>query len=64
MQPRYSNVIRCPQQAQLFASAPAEQPCTTSRCCAAQVVAATGQVLLHRFYCKQSMTEYDVKVRC
>lgn len=28
-----------------------------------QVVAATGQVLLHRFYCKQSMTDFDVKVR-
>ncbi len=27
-----------------------------------QVVAATGQVLLHRFYCKQSMTDFDVKV--
>ena len=27
-----------------------------------QVVMATGQVLFHRFYCKQSMTEYDVKV--
>lgn len=27
-----------------------------------QVVAATGQVLLHRFYCKQSMTDVDVKV--
>ncbi|KAK9825369.1 hypothetical protein WJX81_005635 [Elliptochloris bilobata] len=26
-----------------------------------QVVMATGQVLFHRFYCKQSMTEYDVK---
>lgn len=28
-----------------------------------QVVAATGQVLLHRFYCKQSMLDFDVKVR-
>ena len=28
-----------------------------------QVVMATGQVLFHRFYCKVSMTEYDVKVR-
>ncbi len=27
-----------------------------------QVVMATGQVLFHRFYCKVSMTEYDVKV--
>lgn len=27
-----------------------------------QAVAATGQVLLHRFYCKKSLTEFDVKV--
>ena len=27
-------------------------------------MAATGQVLLHRFYCKHSMIDYDVKVRC
>ena len=30
---------------------------------APQAVAATGQVLLHRFYCKESMLKYDVKVR-
>jgi hypothetical protein len=29
-----------------------------------QAVAATGQVLLHRFYCKESLTVYDVKVGC
>lgn len=29
---------------------------------APQAVAATGQVLLHRFYCKRSMKEFDVKV--
>lgn len=28
-----------------------------------QVVAATGQVLLHRLFCKQSMTDFDVKVQ-
>lgn len=27
-----------------------------------QVVMATGQVLFHRFYCKRSMKEYNVKV--
>ena len=30
---------------------------------APQAVAATGQVLLHRFYCKRSLKEFDVKVR-
>lgn len=30
---------------------------------APQAVAATGQVLLHRFYCKQSMAKFDIKVR-
>ena len=24
---------------------------------------ATGQVLMHRYYCKKSMTKYPVKVR-
>lgn len=28
-----------------------------------QVVMATGQVLLHRFYCKRSMKSFNVKVR-
>lgn len=28
-----------------------------------QVVQATGQVLLHRFYCKRSMKNFNVKVR-
>ena len=28
-----------------------------------QAVMATGQVLLHRFYCKESMAVHDVKVR-
>lgn len=28
-----------------------------------QVVMCTGQVLLQRFYCKRSLTQYDVKVR-
>lgn len=28
----------------------------------AQVVMATGQVLLHRFYCKRSMKTFNVKV--
>ena len=27
-----------------------------------QVVMATGQVLFHRFYCKSSMVQFDVKV--
>ena len=27
-----------------------------------QAVMATGQVLLHRFYCKRPLTKYDVKV--
>lgn len=27
-----------------------------------QAVMATGQVLLQRFYCKQSLVEHDVKV--
>lgn len=27
-----------------------------------QVVCATAQVLLHRFYCKRSLTQFDVKV--
>mmetsp|Transcript_22526 Transcript_22526/g.62492 ORF Transcript_22526/g.62492 Transcript_22526/m.62492 type:complete len:516 (-) Transcript_22526:652-2199(-) len=27
-----------------------------------QVVMATGQVLLHRFYCKRSMRQFDIKV--
>ena len=30
---------------------------------APQAVAATGQVLLQRFYCKESLMKYDVKVR-
>ena len=30
---------------------------------APQAVAATGQVLLQRFYCKESLTKYDVKAR-
>ena len=29
---------------------------------APQAVAATGQVLLQRFYCKESLMKYDVKV--
>lgn len=28
-----------------------------------QVVMATGQVLFHRFFCKQSMVKFSVKVR-
>lgn len=28
-----------------------------------QAVAATAQVLLHRFYCKRSLRKFDVKVR-
>lgn len=28
-----------------------------------QVAMATGQVLFHRLYCKQSMAKYDVEVR-
>jgi hypothetical protein len=28
-----------------------------------QVVMCTGQVLLQRFFCKRSLTQYDVKVR-
>lgn len=31
---------------------------------APQAVAATGQVLLHRFYSKHSLVEVDVKVSC
>ena len=30
--------------------------------CRPQVVMATGQVLLQRFYCKKSFTKYPVKV--
>lgn len=30
--------------------------------CRPQVVMATGQVLLHRFYCKQSFARFSVKV--
>ena len=30
---------------------------------APQAVAATGQVLLQRFYCKESLLKYDVKAR-
>lgn len=29
-----------------------------------QAVMATGQVLLHRFYCKVSLVAHDVKVPC
>lgn len=29
-----------------------------------QAVAATGQVILHRFYCKKSFAKFNVKVRC
>lgn len=29
-----------------------------------QAVMATGQVLLHRFYCKVSLVAHDVKVSC
>lgn len=29
-----------------------------------QVVAATAQVLVQRFYCKRSLKRFDVKVRC
>ncbi len=28
-----------------------------------QVVMATGQVLFHRFFCKESMAKFDVEVR-
>lgn len=28
-----------------------------------QAVMATGQVLLHRFYCKRPLTKHDVKVQ-
>lgn len=28
-----------------------------------QAVMATGQVLLHRFYCKESLVDHDIKVR-
>ena len=28
-----------------------------------EVVMATGQVLFHRFYCKESMARFDVEVR-
>lgn len=28
-----------------------------------QAVMATGQVLLHRFYCKESMLKFNIKVR-
>jgi hypothetical protein len=29
-----------------------------------QAVAATGQVILHRFYCKKSFAKFNVKVSC
>ena len=29
-----------------------------------QAVMATGQVLLHRFYCKVSLVDQDIKVGC
>jgi hypothetical protein len=65
MQNRYSTLgtVCCPNRGSVSADLPRIN-IFTLRKNLLQVVAATGQVLLHRFYCKQSMIDFDVKVRC